>query len=149
MKSRIGDTVEIEGVAHSICAISADRIAVRELASGTTKEIQASDFARLATVRLPSTSEGGPPEIDVAALHYLPDELRIEAEFLARHIRELLIAIDRKSDSSALTVELVASKRDELAAAGYEISARTLRRKIKTPARTDAPIPGSWPPWLK
>lgn len=70
MKSRIGDTVEIEGVAHSICAIYADRIAVRELASGTTKEIQASDFAQLATVRLPSTSEGGSLEIDVAAPHF-------------------------------------------------------------------------------
>lgn len=132
MKSHIGDTVEIEGVAHSICAISADRIAVRDLASGTTKEIQASDFTQLATVHRPNTPGGGSLEIDVAALQYLPDELRIEAEFLARHIRELLITIDRKPESSASTLELVASKRDELAAVGYQISTRTLRRKIKT-----------------
>lgn len=132
MKSRVGDEVEIEGVVYSICAISAERVAVRDVVSGTTKQIQLSDFAQLATVHPSGTHADHTPELDVAALQYLPEGLRAEAVFLAGHIRELLISADQKPESAAPISALVSSTRDELAAAGYEISDRTLRRKIKT-----------------
>lgn len=50
MKGRDGDEIEIKGVAHLICVISAERVSVRNLVSGTTKEIQVSDFVQLAAL---------------------------------------------------------------------------------------------------
>jgi len=50
MKGGDGDEIEIKGVAHLICVISAERVSVRNLVSGTTKEIRVSDFVQLAAL---------------------------------------------------------------------------------------------------
>jgi putative transposase len=132
MTVQVGDEAELDGVTYVICGITAQSIALREMGSGITREILSNDFVRAANIlgRSPTRLNADPAEL--AALQYLPETTRAEVWFLAGHLRELLASLDQKDQSATSAEALTRAKQQQLAEAGYNISARTLRRKIKT-----------------
>lgn len=132
MTLHVGDTADIDGATYTICGMSANSIALRNIDSGGTREILPNDFIRIATMQVRDSARAHTESADIAAMQYLPESTRAEVRFLAGHLRDLLIALDDKGRSATSSHDLTSAKQQELALGGYSISARTLRRKIKT-----------------
>lgn len=132
MAIRVGDQLEVDGELLIVCAVSADRIALRGLEGGPTREIAADDFVRLPGIRQLDPKQARPEAAEIVAIQYLSETTRHEVQFFADHLRQLLASIGERADSSTSTRDLILAKQEELAAAGTAVSVRTLQRKIKT-----------------
>ncbi len=132
MAIRVGDQLEFDGETYIVCALSADRIALRGLDGGPTREIAVEDFVRLPGMRSMDSKRPRSEAADIVAVQYLSEAARQEVQYFASHLRQLLASIEERAYFSTSTRELIVAKQKELAAAGTVVSVRTLERKIKT-----------------